>query len=644
MTVEFKERITPEWADVYKPHAEQEAVALGDRVAKLAVSAEVQCSKGSETPLTKEALERRTERLGTLLWQEARSARARALVDEAERGPTGKLKAIMEVDRWDLGQDEEGLEKLGLTELGSAWPIDIVGAMVQGKPLTVHVATPRTAMRVDRYGNRLLDYGSPMDGPDASAALAASLRNVCPVPEVFGIRALVHDHTEPVTGLRLGQAPADETVVRAWDYLREAGLVKDKDAGTTNFALTRAREIVPSVDQLITQLKAEGVGHVVTGEDGAVYFKPTKWAIEATGQSDPRRTSMLGSQGICLKHDADTPAESAIIAASFLGRPPEKGVHLLALPTTAQENYADAYALLRWANVLRQPHYHNLPFKYGGKLGIDVWHYAFMKRLYVETKKFLSALRAYDDVQAMDPRRYIEHTYGRDVESYPLGILPADVQFGKELARVLPKYLKRGQKLRVMNIGHGPFSYLDHALEPYAEFIEAADPAVANQEVTKQYKEGTLEGRYDVGPKFGAMFAHHDPTVYGGCDGRVRKKLIVTDRAMDAMPEGAYDIVAESFVSCSRSFYKTAFWEDIQAKKRSLRGPDSLMMSLHMVGSDGWSAGGEFPSVKMSYEEIRQAYLDADMEILEFIKVPATDKFRKGYDGMVLVIARPRRK
>jgi hypothetical protein len=71
-----------------------------------------------------------------------------------------------------------------------------------------------------------------------------------------------------------------------------------------------------------------------------------------------------------------------------------------------------------------------------------------------------------------------------------------------------------------------------------------------------------------------------------------------------------------------------------------------MLIITHMLGSHEWLAGEgtHFPAVSLTIDQVRQAYLDADLEILALAPVSedSEKKARPGYHGMVLVVAQPK--
>lgn len=92
---------------------------------------------------------------------------------------------------------------------------------------------------------------------------------------------------------------------------------------------------------------------------------------------------------------------------------------------------------------------------------------------------------------------------------------------------------------------------------------------------------------------------------------------------------------------------KVAFYASLREKVRALTWTsESMMISVHMVESQGWGNDGtategvQIEAAPLTFEDIERAYREMGMEVYS-IPLRGDVELREGYEGMVLVIARP---
>ena len=376
---------------------------------------------------------------------------------------------------------------------------------------------------------------------------------------------------------------------------------------------------------------------------------PASWlAHAALGTAPPALVQELTDSGIPLTSPGGVPTAAAQHASGFLTGATPGGTHVHLTDCAADEDHVRVYALLRSIDVVRRDQYHQL--RCGPDAGSDQVVLArLIARLHAEIDRCLTGEnRRQVDFSDMDPAWYLQYNYGRNVApDRDSGILPEDEDLIRWLLRTLPPAHRRPDLRRVAIPGCGPFSYLGLLLACHLGddgILDLTDVSPANVDFLRRWQAGALPADDAAVPaKFERFIVAEGGPSHHDCERRARARARIAVQSIFDLPAAAYDVVAESFVSCSLSSSRQRFWQAIRVKRLALAEPEPVeartrpaLIALHMLGARSWQ---QYPVVPLTIADVASAYADAGLDV-QLHEVPAQGG-RQSYAGMAAVVARP---
>lgn len=577
--------------------------------------------------------ERATTMLTTLRIEKSR-LRGQIIAHADTKGERQKDRVIAALAAVDEGETVEGIDTQYM------WSMDIVDHMLRGKQLEIGTSLA-TSSRV--YENRSTKpVLSVTDEYRVGMSLVALLRKLTPgtPPRLL---ARVNDISPDFNnGSDYSAVERRELLGGIQRILREEKLFDSDAKKGTDFVLLPDSTQRGNFKRLVVLLEASNAGSVVR-EAGNIYFKAHKWFASLLGKT---KGASLIQDRLYLQFSDDYPLDAALIAAGLLDQG-EGTMHLSLVDMSFKNPQQDAYAFLRASSITHQEDHHTLYFA-PELYPPELITYNIAGVLERSTEEFLHYLDKDIPFEHMAEHfgyQYIKENYGKDVEGkgYEGDILPADTGMIKYLIDHMHEIVPKGGFRKSINIGNGPFNYLNQLFSPFVEEMVAFEPSGPMRDVAIQWKEGTLPDEYNVGPKFEEFMTRYGRGNYRESERLAKRKITITDKGIADAALEEHDLDLEGFTSCSIARTKQEFWKYIKLKAQGLKKTkDSRMVALHMVGSKGWDG---FPAVNLSRDDIQQAYLDAGLEITHFepfMKEKSSDAAtREGYDGMCVIVARP---
>lgn len=447
---------------------------------------------------------------------------------------------------------------------------------------------------------------------------------------------------------------------RLHGVLLDAKVVHPDDSPGKDFLYLPYSTHATKVDSLIDELDNSEAGIVADYKDGRVFFRPNQRVHQTALWMQPY-TKQPPADGVLLKDAEGHPSKTAIQAASYL-HPintafthvsmqsyPFKGYNL------SSTNYSKLPSDFLELDILLQaldrasPHSrYNIVYDRGY---VSPQHTAYILThlLHSEMGRIAKTLQATSDVsRTMKPQAYFDHNY-----SSPEGIWPIDVQGVRAIASELPLHFYPESIKSATVIGYGPFSYPALAAAPFMKkdsTMVISDLLPANIALVTQWFTGSADEKHNQAYRqFAQLFKSGKKTgqFYNDCEQQLRAVGRPIVAALEQLPSDSAQLVIESFVSCSYNSERHGFFEAIKQKARILKwGPDSMMISVHMVGSKGWNNSGDNEGVTMeaadlSLEDIQAAYASAGLRVVKITPLYADSSFREGHKGMVVIFAKP---
>ncbi len=684
--------------EIHQRKMNQEIAVMNDRARVLSVGPSE--ARGPERITDKATLLQRARQMNTVLEQEAVATRL-AIVENSHTHGQRRLQLVAAVDeeRWDA------LSELGF-DTDSTWFFDVMESLVERRPIQLRTLSPTLKIVPDRYAKPVVDPMASLyeqtgvkeelthlfrkldphvriasmvnDFADPIAAVKYTPPDqdkfVVDTAKYFERHGLIRPDDKPGEDfLFLRASEQVDKVGTLIERLRESGngSIKDDADGiwfrphpwlvnsvgelsdpqrkrliTEGILLIDKTEQKPKLDELFLEEESRKSWILFREE----YISPKEHAklcreIFASGRQEGN------AQGLFLEHDSPPPTPIALETASFLDPQDTERMNILLMEQSKLSAQQDIYLLLKALGMTGRDRNQPIVFnEQTSRLWPESIMYALTKLFQVETKRLVHALEHYEEFPKMsieEARQYMHKNYGEEVNNKSEnGILPEDETIIRVLLLRLPSLFKNGIDSLAIP-GWGPYSYLGPLLAKYLNdgaMFDITDRAGAMVELARQWKEGSLLDKdAAVGSKFERFIVKEGTTWYQGCNDLAREKATIDYGDIYHLPEKQYQVIAESFVSCSISWSKRSFWDAIKAKANALKpGPDSRMIGIHMVGSRSWGTEDRYPSVHLSLDDIKQAYLEAGMEVMEIIPIDTDVKAREGYKGMCIVIARPR--
>ncbi len=469
--------------------------------------------------------------------------------------------------------------------------------------------------------------------------LAALFRKMSPIPRNIKQVITINELFAPGSEVQLTKYERDQYVFNVIYFLESKGVIQPGDILGRDIFIVRESIQVAKVDDLIKQLRKSTKGKIQIDENGNIYFKPNAELIESAGLASPLRRRELATFGILLKDVNGIPTSYALDAASYLNPINKYFVHLCIVNNKMEAAHDKVYLLLRALDLVRKELFHDIFFD-SELLSPDIIIYSIAKKFQIFAQKILQSSIYYNEWSDFDPYEYAERNYFNNGE-----ILSEDKLLIRHAIKALKQLgIKPGSLKRVADVGTGPNLYPAMILSPFV--TPNAEIELLEFSTHRSYLAKLLEETHDqkhaaIWKKFEEFMIEVGGGIYEGGEKKVKKQAKIQYGNIFDLPENEYDFISSYFVAESIVDSQMPFREAIQSLGKAIK-PDGILMVAHVVGSEGWYAGNgtHFPAINLTAEQIRQAYLDVDLDIISTIAVsPDNQGFREGYHGTMLVIA-----
>lgn len=469
--------------------------------------------------------------------------------------------------------------------------------------------------------------------------LALLFRKMSPTPNNIRPTIAINEFFTSGSKNQQSKYERDQFVLNVMYFLESKGVIQPDDMPGRDVFIVRESMQVAKVDVLITQLRKSTKGKIQMDENGNIYFKPNAEFIESAGLSSPLRRKELAMFGILLKDTSGIPTSHALDAASYLNPINKYFVHLCIVNNKMEAAHDKVYLLLRAVDMIRKELFHDIFFD-SESLPPDVIIYSIAKKFQFFAQKILQASIYYNEWSDFDPYEYTERNYLNNGE-----ILPDDKLIIRHAIKTLKQLgIKPGSLKRVADVGTGPNLYPAMILSPFvapnAE-IELLEFATQRSYLAKLLNETHDQKHAIIWRKFEEFMIEVGGEIYEESEKKVKKQAIIQYGNIFDLLENTYDFISSYFVAESIVDSQMPFREAIQSLGKAIKH-DGILMIAHVVGSDGWYAGKgtHFPAINLTAEQIKQVYLDVDLDIISTIAVSHDiQSFREGYHGIMLVIA-----
>lgn len=601
------------------------------------------------------------------LYEKAIAVREELDRDLEEQAATIKSAMSGSTDRWDaidwaLKQTERGewakLEACGI-KLDPGWISDITRSMLRNRPVEIQIAeTNRPRVIRNSNGEYSLSYDGILDKQLGGVALAAMLQRIDTgfdyTRPVVQVDNLIHSN-EYFAAQALHRQHALQV---AYQSLRSRGAIGEHDRPGTDFILIPQTRNEEQVGMLLDRLQDSEMGLMVTSANGAIYFRPDDRISTSVTRQYSTNSDQLAHDGVLLQEEDGTPTVAARNAASYLNPINTRFTHvtirdvhfvdLLGKRIKTPETDQELSMILQSLNITHADRNHTI-YHDSRLIPPEYTAYALTRILRNEVDRIATSLKELDDVQiAMKPKEYFDHNYRGEK-----GTWPEDIQGAHVIGSELPRHYNLGEIKSAAVIGFGPFSYPALALAPFMKkgaTMDISDLLPGNIEFAQEWFDGTANDEHaSVYRTFANLFkeGHESGHFYQDCEELLKAAGNLHVAALEDLVSDSFQIVIESFVSCSNNIEKYGFHRSLEHKARILQwGKDSMMISVHMVGSDDWSNSGDdegikIPAANLSLKDIRNGYTSVGMNILRCVHLHADSSFREGHKGMVVIFAKP---
>lgn len=573
----------------------------------------------------RQVIEERIERLSEVL--ERRMAEDQRRLDQTDPTTIAVLRAL---DAMEL----EDLRLLGL-DLTYTWLDDLVGAVVNGGPFI-------SATTMGPYASHhLFEDGLQVTVERLSAdervglALGSLMRDIASISGNVRFVALLDDVTTLTLQRPLTPEEGDRFIVGISEVLEKFDVIRPSDIAGTHYLLLRESEQIQNVTTLIDLLEEGKAGYIDTFGDNVTYF-PSEELIDKLAMRSENRAREFRRKGIAVVRNGKATCQ-AIDAATFLDPHNREAVHAVILDERFASEQDKVYTLLRGAGVVSQSRYHNMFFD-SHRLSVELVSYALCKLMTTSLDNYCTAMRRFDTWDTFDPDEYVRRNYGTR-------ILPEDQAIMKFFTQHLATTFSESSVDLVADIGAGPNLYPSMMLTPYLT-PEAHLDMIEFTEHNQAYLRGVLgdaSGTAELWRPFEQFMVDVIDARYEGAQQSVCNHGTVVAGSIFSMPKNRYDVVNAFFSTESVTASRSQFWDTIRSVASSVKR-GGYVLGAHMLGSHEWHAGDEthFPAVALTVDDIREAYMDADLEFDLFEFQAGTAAIREGYRGVVAVFARRR--
>lgn len=572
-----------------------------------------------------------------------------------------KFDRVWDKDSWDRldialqatrSGDWSQLEQYGIY-INPAWFGGIAQSMLRSRPVDMQVAAGRPLVAPESDDHRLA-LDTLFDKQQAGLEFSALLRRIQgfdTVRPVVLVDDLLTSQLFPIDAINRWRM-----LHAAQSHLLHAQTITQADQPGKDFRLISLADSADQFERLQALLTESPAGLVVNYKDGRSYLRPYERIYKSVEHQHCLSNPKLYQEGVQLRKQDGSPTDIAVRAGSYLDSPTNV-THLRLLSTSIprrtgvlQESLESSQelSLILQALDLAYPDSDQNIYYDSKRVTADHVVHALTSLLYNEIGTIIQMLQKLDDVRtAMKPRDYFLHNYNTE------DVWPEDIQGVHVIANELPLHYDPGEVSSAAVIGYGPFSYPALGIAPFMRpgaKIHISDLLEANIDFAKDWFNGNADPEHArVYTNFAELFtlSPQSGDLFNDCEAQLRNAAELQVIALEDLPTDFAQLVVESFVSCSRNIEKLGFYNSIKQKARILQwGNKSMMISVHMVGSGGWSNSGDqegitIPATRLTLEEIEDGYRSAGLRIVKRTALHADASFREDHKGMVVIFAKP---
>jgi hypothetical protein len=371
--------------------------------------------------------------------------------------------------------------------------------------------------------------------------------------------------------------------------------------------------------------------------DKTVYYQFNNAAHVHAHASSPEQANNVLKKDILLRDAEGIPTLAARIAASLLSRVKTKdSMHLFLADVQERAAYEEAMLLLTTidptCHYLIQPIY----VDYDKNPSEDAMTVSFCKQMEHATEELLRRLDRFQDKTPMrtdEAAAYTNEEYGEPPEF--------DI---KALAWLIPHMdhiFPQGIKGDVWADGHGPYTYLAHAMLPYlvkggSGRILACDISVPGLAMAIGLRtEGQRDHAKLAAEAFEREMVRLGGEKYRGSAEEYRNRLDLVAADISQPMRGSCQVNIDGFTRYASCFTLNQYYKLVASASKTV-GPGGIMISGAFTNKTGWR---RFPSAPVTEEHIRKAHAAANMSLIDTLVIPPLGDSAEHHSDTVITIA-----
>jgi 16S rRNA G527 N7-methylase RsmG len=237
-----------------------------------------------------------------------------------------------------------------------------------------------------------------------------------------------------------------------------------------------------------------------------------------------------------------------------------------------------------------------------------------------------------------DHHEYRERVYGRQILEEDRRLIWTCIDLLEEriaTCRRISNYL---------DIGSGPNLYPSMLMMPWIEenstisLLDYASPNVSYLESIMRLS--ATDDAVVEWVRFEQLMQSYGGSRYGGALERILSEAKVGYGDIFDLPAETYDAVTAFFVAESITGEVSKFEQATASLINSVK-PGGLIVTAHVVGSEGWYAGSDtnFPAVFLTERDLEHVYSVLPAVTVTTFMHGDSPAARKGYQGLALVVA-----
>lgn len=402
---------------------------------------------------------------------------------------------------------------------------------------------------------------------------------------------------------------------------------------------------------LVPKLLLLDKNSIQKSSDGSLYWLPNAFENPLVCIEQSNKGKVIGLRpGIKLCNADGKWTNVAQQAASFFNKSNKNKAHIIIGPEDEISYQDQVWELVR-ALGLQPDQYQNIFYKRGTALDIIK---AIISKVLARTKakveseeKRVKHLKSKGgNFDSWDKFNVVEYTW----RNYGKGIMPEDKQIIEIVITQLKKLLPSKTSFKsIADIGAGPNLYSSMLITPYltkTSILELRDYSPNNRDYLNwalgkgaEKAASKFEKLKGIWSKFENLMRGIDAQYKGGLE-RVRRLAKPKFSDIRELRDSELDAATSFFVTESITDDVLEFVFATEKVVRSVKRGGVFILA-HMIESEGYYAGeGNFPAVKLSFDEIKDFYRELLGENNFVISnvIEEKEKVRTGYRGMAVIV------